>query len=217
MLAASGHDLTLWGRDLQRLQRTAEECEREGCHVTIDAFDVSERCAMREAATSAMARGRLCAMVWAAGLFDWAEADRADPAAWDRLLDVNLSAPAFATRLILPALLQTGAGVLVYIGSGAGRRAYPMNAAYVASKHGLAGLAEATWLDVRDRGIKVSVVSPGLVASGSGLRSPAGQTRPQTLLKPEDVASAVGFVISFPAHGCPTEITLHPQRSPDSA
>jgi NADP-dependent 3-hydroxy acid dehydrogenase YdfG len=114
---------------------------------------------------------------------------------------------------VLPTLVARAPSALVYIGSGAARRAYPFNAAYVASKHGLAGLAQATFLDVRDHGVKVSVVSPGLVAAGAGLLSPAGQERPGDLLTPDDVAAAVRFVVTFPASGCPVEIDLQPQRS----
>lgn len=70
-----------------------------------------------------------------------------------------------------------------------------------------------TFLDVRDRGVKVSVVSPGLVAAGSGLLSDAGTRWPNDLLTPLDVAAAVRFVVTFPSTGCPTEIELQPQRS----
>lgn len=79
------------------------------------------------------------------------------------------------------------------------------------SKHGLAGQAGATFLDVRDRGVKGSVVPPGLVAAGAGLLSAAGRQRPAALLAPADVAAAVRFVVTFPAAGCPTEIELQPQ------
>jgi hypothetical protein len=52
------------------------------------------------------------------------------------------------------------------------------------------------------------------VAAGAGLRSPAGQQRPEQLLAPADVADAVRFVVTFPARGCPTQIHLQPQRTP---
>ena len=73
---------------------------------------------------------------------------------------------------------------LVYVGFCAARLACPDNAAYVASKHGLRGLAEGVWLDVRAQDVKVSTVSPGLVAA------------------------AVRFVVTFPGRGCPTEIRV---------
>lgn len=100
--------------------------------------------------------------------------------------------------------------------AGSGRRppAAHSTAPRPASTHGLAGLAGATFLDVRDRDVKVSLISPGLVAAAGGLSSAAGQERPTELLQPEDVAPAVRFVVTFPPRGCPTEIQLQPQRQP---
>ncbi len=204
-LAALGHEVVLWGRDGDKLAAAATACSGRAEHV-----DVTDEAQMREALVRA---GELDVVVWAAGVFDWAPAHEADPGRWSRLLDVNLTAAAVLTALALPALVRRAPSALVYIGSGAARRAYPMNAAYVASKHGLAGLAHATFLDVRDHGVKVSLVSPGLVAAGAGLLSPAGQERPHELLNPDDVAAVVRFVVTFPANGCPVEIDLQPQRS----
>ena len=211
-LAALGHDVTLWGRDAHRLDLAAEQIRTAGGRAGSRMVDVRDRAALREAAEQVLAGPRLAAVVWAAGLFDWADADRAEPDTWDQLFDVNLVAAAAATRLLLPGLLAGAPSSLIYLGSGASRQAFAHNAAYVASKHGLAGLAGAVWLDVRDRGVKVSLISPGLVAAGAGLRSPQGQSDPEQLLQPEDVAAAVRFVVTFPDRGCPTEIRLEPQR-----
>ncbi len=204
-LAGLGHEVLLWGRDADRLAAAAATCDGRAEHV-----DVTDEVQVRAALERA---GDLDVVVWAAGVFDWGAAHEADAGRWARLLDVNLTAAAVLTALALPGLVRRAPSALVYIGSGAARRAYPMNAAYVASKHGLAGLAHATFLDVRDHGVKVSLVSPGLVAAGAGLLSPAGQERPHELLSPDDVAAAVRFVVTFPATGCPVEIDLQPQRS----
>jgi NADP-dependent 3-hydroxy acid dehydrogenase YdfG len=208
-LAGLGHHVVLWGRDDGRLEASALACG--GAEVGV--VDVTDTAAVRQELDQVLARGGLDVVVWAAGVFDWAAAHEADPSRWQRVLDVNLTAAAVLTPLVLPALVARAPSALVYIGSGAARRAYPFNAAYVASKHGLLGLAHATFLDVRDHGVKVSVVSPGLVAAGAGLLSPAGQERPGELLTPDDVAAAVRFVVTFPATGCPVEIDLQPQRS----
>jgi NADP-dependent 3-hydroxy acid dehydrogenase YdfG len=117
--------------------------------------------------------------------------------------------------LVLPPLIAAAPSALIYIGSAAGHQAFSTNAAYVASKHGLAGLAESVFLDVRDHDVKVSLISPGLVAAGAGLDSPAGRHRPDRLLDPSDVAAAVRFVVTFPQQGCRTQIRLHPQRTPE--
>ncbi len=123
-------------------------------------------------------------MVWAAGTFEWGPAPEADPQTCRALLDLNLTAAAAATALLLPRLVADAPSALVYVGSGAARQAFPDNAAYVASKHGLRGLAEGVWSDVRAQDVKVGTVSPGLVAA------------------------AVRFVVTFPGRGCPTEIRV---------
>jgi NADP-dependent 3-hydroxy acid dehydrogenase YdfG len=161
-----------------------------------------------------VSRGPLGLVVWAAGVFDWAPADSAEPDTWDRLFDVNLVAAAATTRMVLPALIDAAPSALVYIGSGASRQVFANNAAYVASKHGLAGLAGGVFLDVRDRDVKVSLISPGLVAAGASLTTPRGRVAPESLLQPTDVASAVRFVVNSPTRACPTEIQLQPQRTP---
>jgi len=213
-LAGLGFSLTLWGRDPERLQRAAEACSGAGGAVGTDHVDVTDVDQLRSGVHRLVDREPLRVVVWAAGLFDWALAQDADPATWAGLLDVNLVAAARLTPLVLPHLIESAPSTLIYLGSGAARNVYAYNAAYVASKHGLAGLAGATFLDVRDHDVKVSLISPGLVAAGAALLSPAGQDHPERLLQPEDVAAAVRFVVTFPARGCPIEIQLQPQREP---
>lgn len=213
-LAGVGYDVALWGRDVGRLRASADGCRAAGGHATYVSLDVTDVAAARLALREVLSRGGLSVVVWAAGVFDWASADEAEPDTWRTLLDVNLTAAAVVTTQVLPALVEAAPSALVYIGSGASRQAFANNAAYVASKHGLAGLAGATFLDVRDRDVKVSLVSPGLVSAGAGLLSEAGRHRPQDLLTAADVAAAVRFVVTFPGTGCPTEIRLEPQRTP---
>lgn len=150
--------------------------------------------------------------MWAAGLFDWAPADEADPAVWSDLVHVNLLAAMRATRLIIPDLIASSSASLVFIASLAGLDVFAGNAAYVASKHGLVAFARAVFLDVRDRGVKVSAVCPGLVDAGASSVFPAEQRA--SFLRPDDVADAVLYVINASPSACPTEIRLEPQRDP---
>jgi len=213
-LAGLGHVLTLWGRRRPALDATAADCRRRGVEVAVDEVDVTDPAQLRAGLARVAERGPLRTVVWTPGLFDWGRADVADPDAWGRLLAVNVTAPAVFTALVAPLLVAAAPSTLVYLGSGAGHQAYADNAAYVASKHGLTGLARATFLDLRDADVKVSLISPGLVAAGAGLRSPAGQQRPAELLAVADVAAAVRFVVTSAPSCCPTEIRLQPQRTP---
>ncbi|MVA76261.1 SDR family NAD(P)-dependent oxidoreductase [Auraticoccus sp. F435] len=202
----------LWGRDEVRLAEAADGCRPLATALT-HRVDVRDAEQVGAALQQVPAEEPLRTVVWAAGLFDWGATDTADPVRWQQLLDTNLTAAAVLTARVGPALVRSAPSSLVFIGSGAASQAYPDNAAYVASKHGLAGLSRAVFLDLRDRDVKVSLVSPGLVAAGAGLLSPQGQARPDSLIQPEDVADAVEFVLTSPPHVCPTEIRLAPQRS----
>lgn len=213
-LARLGHPVCLWGRRSAALEETAAACQARGASASIDLVDVTDIDQLRQGLSRTAARGPLGTVVWTPGVFDWARADEADPATWREVLDVNLTAAAVFTSLVAPLLVAAAPSSLVYLGSGAGHQAYPFNAAYVASKHGLTGLARATFLDLRDADVKVSLISPGLVAAGGGLLSPAGQRRPQELLAVADVVAAVRFVVTSSPSCCPTEIHLQPQRSP---
>jgi NADP-dependent 3-hydroxy acid dehydrogenase YdfG len=213
-VARLGHAVMLWGRRSDALADAAAECGSLGVAAEIDVVDVTDGDQLRGALGRLVARGPLRTVVWAPGLFDWARADVADPDVWHAVLDVNVTAPAVFTALVAPYLVDAAPSALVYLGSGAGHQAYPFNAAYVASKHGLTGLARATFLDLRDAGVKVSLISPGMVAAGPSLASPTGQSRPQDLLAVDDVAAAVRFVLTSSPSCCPTEIQLQPQRTP---
>ncbi len=198
VLRADGHDCVEWGRDPARLGPR---------HDLVD-LRVPEQV---QAALGRLPE-RLDVVVYAAGLFDWAPADKGDPDVWDELLAVNLGAAMRVTRGVLPRLLAAAPSSLVLIGSTAARTPFAGNPAYVAGKHGLAGFARSVFLDVRDRDVSVTLLSPGLVAAGAGLRAPG--VRPGELLQPEDVAAAVRWVVGTPPHVCPVEVELQPQRSP---
>ena len=208
-LIARGYSVSAWGRSQSRLTALTYEF---GESVLPQRVDVADDPAV-EAALERLDRdapGALRVVVWAAGIFDWGPAEEADAATWSQLIDVNLVAAARLTPRVLTRLRGATPSTLVFVGSGAAHRVFPNNAAYVASKHGLAALAAATFLDVKRHGVRVSVVSPGLVAAGAGMHSPQGRSDPETLLQPDDVAGAVDYVVGFPGHGCPVLVELQP-------
>ncbi len=204
--------LVLWGRHEGRLAEAARRCT--GVPVRTAIVDVTNTAVMADALATVQAAGPLTTVVWTPGLFDWAPADRADPATWQAVTDVNLTAPTVFTAMVLPALIAAAPSTLIYLGSGAAHQIYPNNAAYVASKHGLAALARATYLDVRAHRVKVSLISPGMVSAGASLTAPLTPVQRDQLLTPDDVASAVSYVVTFPDRGCPTEIRLQPHQTP---
>ncbi|MCU0618987.1 MAG: SDR family NAD(P)-dependent oxidoreductase [Gemmatimonadaceae bacterium] len=124
-----------------------------------------------------------------------------EPAEWQRMIDVNVNALYHVTRALLPGMVARGRGHVVIIGSIAGRSAFVGGAGYATTKHAVMGFAESLMLEVRDAGVKVSVVNPGSVDTGFSGR---GGPRASAQLAADDVAAAVHAVIDTPA-----EVLLH--------
>jgi short-subunit dehydrogenase len=83
----------------------------------------------------------------------------------ERLVRVNLLGTMYSIKAVLPGMVARGRGHVVVVASVAGRFGSPLEAAYAATKFGQIGLAEAIAVEVADRGVQVSVVNPGVVAT----------------------------------------------------
>jgi 3-oxoacyl-[acyl-carrier protein] reductase len=112
---------------------------------------------------------------------------------WTRMVNVNFTALFDVTRALLPRMVERRSGHIVVIGSIAGRSAFVGGTCYAATKHAVMAFTECLMLEVRDAGVKVSVVSPGSVATGFSSRGDKSWA-----LGPEDVADAVAHVLATP-------------------
>ena len=112
------------------------------------------------------------------------------------LLDINLRAPMLITRAALPAMIDHGSGALVFITSIAGTVPVPTEAAYCVSKTALESFADSLREEVRDAGIAVSTVRPGVVRTAflEQRKLPYGRRWPRPV-PPERIAQAVVEVI----------------------
>jgi len=137
---------------------------------------------------------------------------KAGVADWDRTLDVNLRAPMLLTRLVLPTMIGRENGAIINIGSIAGKSGEANASAYAASKFGLIGFTQSLFEEVREYGIKTSVILPGFV--DTPLIPETRHLDRNKMIRPEDVAEAVLYVLRSGPACCPVEITLRPQRSP---
>lgn len=117
---------------------------------------------------------------------------------WHNTIDVNVNALYHVTRAVLPGMLVRGRGHVCTIGSISGRSAFVGGSCYAASKAFVTAFAESLLMEVRDRGVKVSVVMPGAVATEFGGKSP-GAADGWKLMAP-DVAEAVAQVVATPPH-----------------
>ncbi len=214
-LAGAGVRVVLTGRDAERsaeaARAIAEEAGADAGDVLGLAADVRDLSALEAAVAATVARyGRLDAVVANAGLGRFAAVDELTVEAWREVIDVNLTG-AFHTVKASTAALEASGGVLVTIGSLAGINAFAGGAAYNAAKFGLVGFTHAVMLDLRERGVRVSTIMPGSVATAFGGRAPSAADGWK--IQPEDVAEAVRYVLSSPARTLPSRIEVRPART----
>lgn len=143
-------------------------------------------------------------VVACAGAFDLAPLAETSVNDFDRMLQVNLRGTFLLVRSLLPAMLERNAGDLVTIGSVAGRKAFPANGAYSASKFGQRGLHEVLVEELRGTGVRATLVEPAATNTPlwDALDPDGNPDLPgrDAMLTPGDVADAVLFALTRPAH-----------------
>jgi NAD(P)-dependent dehydrogenase (short-subunit alcohol dehydrogenase family) len=160
-LSVAGHRVALVARDEAALQEVAGSLKGESLVVPADLLDPA-------AIDHVFARveeewGPVEILVLNAGASMSAPLVRTTDEDWQRMLDLNLTAPFRCLRRALPSMTQAGFGRVVVIASVAGKVGSPRIAAYTASKHGVIGLVRTAAAEVAKSGVTVNAVCPGYV------------------------------------------------------
>ncbi len=211
-LADMGYNLVLLARNETALAKVVGECTGRGVQVESLAGELADEAFMDAAIAAASSRfGTIDVLVNNAGAASHAAVQDADLAAWKDVMDVNFNAVVYLSNRLLPAMIEAKSGAIINISSISGRNTSAGSAIYSASKFALNGFTECMFEDARDYGIKVSSIMPGFVETG--LTDGMGLNTSR-MIRPDDVADAVQFILSASASVCPTEIVLRPQQRP---
>lgn len=213
-LSAAGARVLPASRGGGELRAVAERCGSEPLEA-----DLTEDAQLSALAREARSRlgGPPDLLVNNAGCFALAPAHETGPEVLDRHLALNLRAPVLLTRRFLAGMRDRGRGHLLHVGSVAGRRALPGNAAYSASKYGLRGFHEVLRAELRGTGVCSTLIEPGPVDTDawSSVEGRLGEDLPprEAMLDPEDVARAVASAVAMGPYGrggSPGHLSLEP-------
>ncbi|HEY8742915.1 MAG TPA: SDR family oxidoreductase [Chloroflexota bacterium] len=214
--AGLGAKVALAARNVALLDELATELGGSEAAVLVCPLDVRDRTAIDGALARINAEwGRIDLVVYATGTNTKERAlDQLTPGLWSELLDTNLTGAFHVTQAVLPGMRAAGDGMIIYISSNAANRPDLSGVAYQASKRGMVGLAHGVMEEERQRGIRTTVIFPGLTDTPLLLKRPS-PTPPEVVaraLQPEDVADACVFVASLPARAHVPELVLLPSR-----
>lgn len=140
--------------------------------------------------------GSIDVLVNVAGGFRWQTLEQGDVDGWDAMFAVNLKTAVVSTRAALPQLLASGAGRIINVGAGAAVR--PAGAgmgAYAASKAGVHKLTESLAEELKDRGITVNAVLPGIIDTPRN-RADMPKADFSRWVQPEAIAAVIAFLAS---------------------
>ena len=201
-LAAGGTKVVLVARSADKLSTLADEIAAAGGEALVQAVDVSDSDAMHTAVDACVERyGRLDLLVNNAGVIDpIARLADSDPAAWGKVVDINLKGVYYGLHAAIPAMLRGGGGTIVNISSGAATGALEGWSHYCATKAAVLSLTKCVHKEYGEQGIRAVGLSPGTVATGMQTAIKASGVNPVSQLEwsdhipPEWVAQGIAWL-----------------------
>ncbi len=162
--------------------------------------------------------GRIDVLVNNAGFLANGPAVGADLADWHRMIDVNVGGVLNLTHAALPLVVKAASGPrgvadIVTVSSIAGRRVpTPESNVYAATKHAVGAFGEALRQELSGERVRVGLIEPGVVrtemTTGGAKNAPDATTGAP--LDPDDIASAIGYMVGQPPHAAVNEILIRP-------
>jgi NAD(P)-dependent dehydrogenase (short-subunit alcohol dehydrogenase family) len=213
-LGQAGFAVGVGCRKQEDAETVAREVEATGVGAMPLVVDVADYASVEAAARAAASQGGLAGVVNNAGIIDpIGRIADTDPAAWARLIDINVTGAYHGVRAALPLLASSG--VVVNISSGAASSPMEGWSAYCASKAALAMLTRAVGHEYGPAGILAYGFRPGVVDTGmqgeirASKMNPVSQIPRENLLKPEVPAAGVAWLFrARPADLSGTEIDI---------
>lgn len=219
-LAGEGHSVGLLGRDEARLRNVAANIEKSGVASHAVVTDIRHMAEVQTAVdTIETTLGPIGVVVNAAGIAQRAlnTLDNFDTSEWYANVDTNLHGTYLVCRTLVGRLKARGGGAILNVGSTGAHRSLPGNAAYAASKFAVRALTEALVEECEGTGVRVHLVSPGPVDTAiwnAKTEAPSEHFR-STMLRPEDIAEIIVWLLSRPARVRIDEVIVRPRSLPE--
>lgn len=208
-LAAKGYCLVLMARDEMAMEELAGQLPLDKECILILKTDLRDQRSVEDSVQKAIDTfGRIDVLINNAGLGYFRPADEIIAAEWDEIMTVNVKSGFLLSKAVLKGMKKAGSGHIIAVASDVSKRVFPGGSAYCASKYAQDAFFAALRKEVRASGVKVSCVYPGLVNTPFHSANPNPEA--SQWLAAEDVADAIDYIVSAPAHVVIDELMIHP-------
>jgi len=210
-LAAEGWDVVIGARRIDALDAVAKPIGARALPLDVtDPESVAAFCAEVPECTLLVNN--------AGGAKGLAPVADADEDAWRWMFETNVLGLARVTKTLLPALVASGDGHIVLVGSIAGLRGYPGGAGYNAAKFGVRAIGQVLRLELLGQPVRITEVDPGAVETEFSIVRFDGDTdraakvyEGMTPLTADDVADCIGWAVTRPSHVNIDQIVVQPR------
>jgi NADP-dependent 3-hydroxy acid dehydrogenase YdfG len=187
-----------------------KELNDKGFKATGMQVDISNEHQVNEAIKKTIEKyGNVDLLVNNAGVGFFKLAEETTLEEWQQAFAVNVQGVFLCTKAVLPHMKEKREGTIITISSDVARRTIAHGSAYTATKYAVQGFSGAVSQEVREYGIRVGTINPGMVDTYFN-NSKQGVPEKEDWLKVEDVANAVVYMASAPKHMVIDELMLHP-------
>lgn len=220
LFAREGYKVILTGRRMDRLEKIAKKVNsKHSVEVAYYDFDVRDRDATIKTLEGLPKEWKkIDVLVNNAGLSQGLDPiNEGSFEDWDTMIDTNIKGLLNVTKVVSGWMVERKSGHIINLGSIAGKEVYPNGNVYCASKFAVDALNKAMRLDLVQHGIRVTGINPGAVETEfSEVRFKGDKERAKKVyegfepLVAEDIAEAIWFAVSRPAHVNINELTVMP-------
>jgi 3-oxoacyl-[acyl-carrier protein] reductase len=191
-LSKEGVHVGLLARTEKDIQAVAQEVRELGVKASFATADVGNRAEV-EAAISKIqsALGPVDILINNAGTATFGKFLELEPDVWENQIKVNVFGVYYATRAVLPQMIERKTGDIINISSTAGKSGSPVTSAYSASKFAVFGLSESLMQEVREHNIRVTAMAPSTVVTELAQSANLITGDPQRVMHPEDFAELI--------------------------
>jgi 3-oxoacyl-[acyl-carrier protein] reductase len=191
-LAKEGVNVILVSRTQADVDQLAVETSNLGVKSLALSADVSDINSINKAVEKALAEFKtIDILINNAGIASFGKFLELEPEAWERIIQVNLMGTYYATRAVIPNMIERQTGDIINISSTAGLNGNALTSAYSASKFAVLGLTDSLMQEMRKHNIRVTALTPSTVATDMAKDLNLTDGNPEKVMQSEDIAELI--------------------------